>query len=111
MTTQDKTILDLRKAADDKFAQAAARKTLQEKRDQSLLVPYRGGLFKAGPVLISFLSSWQRDDLVIPDAYEQPVRIDRSELLMLLKSSYQTAMNSWAQEYGELAQVRRARDA
>jgi hypothetical protein len=96
--------------AEAKFELATARKTLEERVDQQLLVAYNGGLFRASTDLIAFLSTWPADILYLKDEYNRPVEIYRLVLLAKLSQAYSTVMNDWHAEYHELVKVRKVTD-
>ena len=97
----------LKNAAEAKFEQTVARKTLEERVEQQLLVAYNGGLFKASTELIAFLSTWPVDQLYLKDEYSRPVEVDRVVLLAKLSQAYSAAMNDWHAEYNELVKIRK----
>lgn len=96
----------LKKIANEAFDNAAKKLELKEKIDTQLHVVYNGGLFKATPELITFLHVCSDMEMIIPDVYENPIKINREELKDKLISAYQFAMNSWYTEYQELEQIR-----
>lgn len=83
------------------------KRILCEKIQSDLHFPYNGGLFKATPNLIAFLNCWECDEIVIEDTYQNPIKINRTELLTLCQQQYQTAMNSWHIQYEELKRARK----
>ena len=93
-----------------RIEQQTSKLALAERVEQQLLVTHNGGLFKASPELICFLSIWTEDNLFIQDVYNNPIKANRSELLMECKAAYQAAMNDWYCEYEELKKQRRAGD-
>jgi hypothetical protein len=83
-------------------------KQLSRKRVQTdLLLPYSGGLFKITPELIAFLNSWDSETIYLEDSYENPIKINRVELLSMAKDHYQRVMNRWHQDYEELRRIRK----
>ena len=80
---------------------------LKEKIQTDLHFVYNGGLFKATQELIAFLSAWDDQDLVLEDTYQNPILINRSELLTLAKQHYQMTMNRWHIQHEELKRVRK----
>jgi hypothetical protein len=80
---------------------------LKEKISTDLHFVYNQGLFKSSIELISFLSCWEDDVLVIPDSYETPIKVNRVELLSLAKQHYQKQMNFWLDEYEKLRKIRK----
>ena len=104
---QTEKLIELAKLRID---QQTSKLALAERVEQQLLVTHNGGLFKSSPELICFLTIWSEDTLFVPDVYNNPIRVDRSELLMECKAAYQAAMNAWYCEYEELKKQRRAGD-
>lgn len=100
----------LKAQAEAKFELTVARKTLEERVEQHLLVAYNGGLFRASTELIAFLSTWPVDFLYLKDEYNRPVEIDRVVLLAKLMQAYSAVMNDWHAEYHELVKVRKVAD-
>lgn len=85
-----------------RFDHETARHVLREKYQAKMLFPYNGGMWRAGPELISLLQSIQVYDLVvILDLYETPVKINRKDLLSLALERWQEQMNAWLVEYEE----------
>lgn len=100
----------LKNTAEAKFEQSVARLNLKETTEQNLFVPFNGGLFKATVESIAFLSTWPDDTLYLKDVYDRPIEVDRQELLVKMRQAYQTAMNTWHQEFAILSKTRRASD-
>ena len=99
---------NLKDLADAKFKHALFRKNLRERIEAQLVVAHNGGLFKATPELIAFLWMWHDNDMVIEDAYHNPIRIDKLKLLEQLKEAYQFAMNAWHAEFEKSKKIRNA---
>jgi hypothetical protein len=86
-----------------RFEHAAARRTLKEKYQAKLTFAYAGGMWCAGPELLSTLNCCVMDkDVVILDMYENPVRINTKELWNLTAERWQEQMNAWLIECEEL---------
>ena len=88
-----------------RFNHAAARKTLKEKYQSRMLFAYAGGMWQAGPELLSTLASCP-DDAVILDVYETPIKIDTQELHLLAQQRWQEQMTAWLVEWHELQKQR-----
>lgn len=97
----------LKAQAEAKFELTVARKTLEERTEQQLLVAYNGGLFRASTELIAFLSTWPVDTLYLKDEYCRPVEVDRVVLLAKLSQAYSAVMNDWHTEYSKLIKIRK----
>jgi len=89
-----------------RFDHAAAKKILKEKYEAKMIFPYRGGLFRAGPELLSLLTTCSTDDVVIVDLYETPVMISPHELKLEAFNRWQEQMNAWFVEWTELQKQR-----
>lgn len=90
------------KDAKARFKHNSAKAYLKDKYQSKLLFADQGGLWKATPELISFLSSTTDDVVVILDTYENPIEVDSKQLLDRMTTTYNTAMNLWATEWNEL---------
>lgn len=90
--------------------QQNSKLALVERVEQQLLVTHNGGLFKSSPELITFLVCWAEDVMYIRDTYNNPIKVDRSQLLQDCKQAYQAAMNDWYCEYQNLKKQRRVGD-
>jgi hypothetical protein len=80
---------------------------LREKIQTDLHVPYNSGLFKVTPELIAFLNSWDSDELFLEDTYQNPIKIDRKELLNKCREHYQMVMNTWHCQHEEIRRARK----
>jgi hypothetical protein len=85
-----------------RFEHAAARRTLKEKYQAKLTFGCNGGMFKATPEMITFLSLYGDERIVILDLYETPVEVNAKELCELMKPRWQEQMNAWLVEYEEI---------
>ena len=89
--------------ARSRFDHVAARRVLREKYQAKLTFAHKGGMFKAGPELLTLLHSCPvEDEVVIEDLYGNPIKIDPLELQHLTHSRWQEQMNAWLVEYEEL---------
>lgn len=89
-----------------KFAHNSAKHYLKEKFTSKLLVADQGGLWKADVPTISFLRSNNDVKVVLLDIYDNPVEVNRTELLDKLTSVYESIMNEWYNEWKELENKR-----
>ena len=90
-----------------RFAHNSAKDYLNEKYEAKLLIAEQGGLWKADIQTISFLKSWQvSDEIVLIDTFDNPVKVDRIQLLIKLQDTYQRVMNEWYDEWKELESKR-----
>lgn len=92
-----------------RFAHNSAKDYLKEKYNAKLLVAEQGGLWRADQQTISFLTVMTNDyddRVVIMDTFQNPVLVDRSELLSKLKEVYRSVMADWYNEWKELESKR-----
>jgi hypothetical protein len=101
---------DLIKLSKLRIDQQASKLALAERVEQQLLVTHNGGLFKATTELITFLTIWTDPVLYLRDSYNNPIRVDREQLLMECKAAYCAAMNDWYCEYEQIKSQRRLGD-
>lgn len=87
------------KEAKLKFSHIATKQYLKEKYEAKLIVAEQFGLWKADEKTISFLSSFDTDELILIDTFGNPVKVNRVELLKTLQNVYQTVMQEWYNEY------------
>jgi hypothetical protein len=86
-----------------RFEHVAARRLLKEKYQAKFIFAHAGGMWQAGPDLLSTLKCCVMDkDVVILDLYENPVKINTKELWNLVAERWQEQMNAWLVEYEEL---------
>jgi hypothetical protein len=85
-----------------RFEHASARRTLKEKYQAKLTFGWNGGMFKTTPEMITFLSLYGDERIVILDLYETPVEVNAKELCELMKLRLQEQMNAWLVEHTEL---------
>ena len=83
------------------------KKILKERIDSELLIVYKNGLFQCSIELISFLSIWEQDEIYLEDSYNNPILVNRHELLKLCKQHYQSVMNEWHVQYCKLQSIRK----
>lgn len=94
-----KTLLSEAKA---RFSHNSAKQYLREKYDSRLTVAEQGGLWKADKETITLLSSFDSEKMVLMDTFNNPVEVNRKELLSALKVVYESTMNDWLEEWKEL---------
>ena len=98
----------LKLLADSEFDRGVHKKNLKETAQAQLMVPLAGGLFMADTTLIAFLASWTEDIVYLKDVYENPIKVNRQELLDKLKTAYASAMQTWYDEQERSNRIRRA---
>ena len=82
-----------------RFDHVAARRLLKEKYQAKLTFGWNGGMFKATPEMITFLSLYGDERIVILDLYDTPVEVNAKELCELMKPRWQEQMNAWLAEH------------
>jgi hypothetical protein len=86
-----------------RFEHAAAKRLLKEKYQAKFIFAHAGGMWQAGPELLTTLKCCVMDkDVVILDMYENPVLINTKELWNLAAERWQEQMNAWLVEYKQL---------
>jgi hypothetical protein len=90
-----------------RFDHVAAKRLLKEKYQARMVFGYNGGLFRAGPELLTLLHACPvEDNIVVLDLYENPVKVSPLELQHLAQDRWQEQMNAWLVEYDELSKKR-----
>ena len=84
-----------------RFEHAAARRTLKEKYQAKLTFAHAGGMWQAGPELLTVLKLCS-DESVILDLYENPVKVNAEELYELVAERWQEQLNAWLIEYDQI---------
>jgi len=83
-----------------RFDHAAAKRVLKEKYQGKMIFTYRGGMWQAGPDLHAMIITCGRSgDIVLPDLYENPIRVDAKELLDMSQQRWQEQMTAWLLEF------------
>ena len=103
MSDIDQLVTEIRLATDYQIN----KRILREKIQTDLQVTHNGGLFKVSPELIAFLNSWDSDELFLEDTYQNPIKVNRTELLSLCKQHYQMVMNTWHIQHEEIKRARK----
>ena len=88
-----------------RFAHATARRLLKEKYQGKMVFAFGGGMWRAGPELITLLTR-RTGSIVLLDLYENPVRVDAEQLLHETEQRWQEQMNAWLVEYEALSKNR-----
>ena len=85
-----------------RFEHAAARRTLKEKYQAKLTFAHAGGMWSAGPELLSTLAACTSPDSVVLDLYDIPIKVQTREFRDQVRSHWQEQMNAWLVEFEEL---------
>ena len=102
-TMDTKTLI---KDAKARFSHNSAKAYLKEKYSSKLVIAEQGGLWKADAQTIGFLNSFSDETLVVIDTFDNPVKVDRKELLQSLTKTYTNIMTEWNSEWKELERKR-----
>jgi len=94
-----KTLITEAKA---RFNHNSAKSYLKEKYNNKLLVAEQGGLWRADSNTINLLTLFTTDKVILIDTFDNPVEVDRVELLTRLKDVYTDVMSQWLTEWKEL---------
>jgi hypothetical protein len=85
-----------------RFDHETAKRVLREKYQAKMVFAYNGGMWRAGPELLTLLQAVPVDDpVVLLDLYNNPVRVDSNELQYLVMHRWQEQMNAWLIEFEE----------
>lgn len=83
-----------------RFDHATAKRILKEKYEAKMLFAYNGGMWRAGPELLTLIQAVPvEDDIVLLDLYENPIRVSPLELQHLALDRWQEQMNAWLVEH------------
>lgn len=89
-----------------RFEHSQARRLLKEKYQAKLVFAHAGGMFRATPEMITFLSMYDSQDIVIKDLYETPVKVNAEKLVTEMKARWQEQMSAWLIEHESLSRKR-----
>ena len=103
-------INDLRNQARLSYDRAVAKKNIQERMENRLTVSHNSGMFRVNTDLFVLLDLSEDDEMIILDAYDTPVKVNRAELRTLARQRYAEIMNEWHEEWQALKKVRKAED-
>lgn len=86
-----------------RFDHNQQRRILKEKYEAKMTFAYRGGMWQAGPNLNNMIFTCGRmGEIVLPDLYNNPIKVDSQELMALSQERWNEQMNAWHVEYEEL---------
>ena len=98
-----KTLISEAKA---RFNHNSAKAQLKDKYDGKFIIAEQGGLWKASPELIAFLNALDDNFVILIDNFNNPVQVNRDQLLAVLKDTYSKVMLEWYKEWKEIETVR-----
>jgi hypothetical protein len=84
-----------------RFEHEAARRTLREKYQAKFTFAHAGGMWQAGPELLTTLKCCT-GTVVILDLYENPIQVNAEEFYELVLQRWQEQLNAWLVEYEQL---------
>ena len=82
-----------------RFDHESQKRLLKEKYEAKMLFAHAGGMWRAGPELLTVLSVCRDPEAVLLDLYETPIRITVQELSMLAYQRWQEQLNAWLVEW------------
>jgi hypothetical protein len=88
-----------------RFSHESAKRTLREKYQAKFIFAHAGGMWQAGPELLTALKCCT-GDVVILDLYETPVKVNAEEFYEQVLQRWQEQLNAWLIEYEQLNQNR-----
>lgn len=89
-----------------RFNHNSAKAYLKEKYDTRLVVAEQGGLWKANLETINFLNSSTSEFTILLDSFQNPVEVNRKDLLTKLTDTYDSVMREWYNEWIDLEKKR-----
>ena len=89
-----------------RFEHAAAKRLLRERYQAKMLFAHAGGMWRAGPELLTLLSVCDDTEAVLLDLYETPVKVTVTELRETARQRWQEQMNAWLIEHDTLLRNR-----
>ena len=84
-----------------RFEHEAARRTLREKYQAKFTFAHAGGMWQAGPELLTTLKCCT-GTVVILDLYENPIQVNAEEFYELVLQRWQEQLTAWLTEYEQL---------
>lgn len=89
-----------------RFNHNSAKDYLREKYEAKLLVADQNGLWRADLLTVAALTALPTDEVVLIDTFNNPVKVNRVDLLRKLTETYNAVMEQWNQEWKELESKR-----
>lgn len=89
-----------------RFEHNQARQLLKEKYQAKMIFGWDGGMFRASPEMITFLSLYGDERIVVQDLYETPVEVNARELCDHMRARFQEQMNAWLIEHRVMSENR-----
>jgi hypothetical protein len=82
-----------------RFSHNSNKSYLEEKYLNKLILAEQNGLWKADTHTIAFLNSFDTETIIMVDSFNNPIKVNRQELLDKLKDIYTSVMQSYYEEY------------
>ena len=98
--------LSLITEAKARFNHNSAKAYLKDKYDSKFIVADQAGLWKANLETINFLNSSSDTWVILIDTFNNPVKVNRINLLGKLTDIYKNVMEEWYTEWVELEKKR-----
>lgn len=93
--------------ARSRFDHESARRLLREKYQAKMFFAHAGGMWQAGPELLTLLSAVApTESVVLEDLYQNPVLVNTAELTALARERWQEQMNAWHLEFESIRLTR-----
>lgn len=97
---------ELIKASKARFNHNFQKQLLKQKYQSKLVFANQNGLWCATPDFLSKLQSFNTEYVILEDDYNNPVKVNRVELLNTATTLYHTVMEQWYNEYQTLKDKR-----
>jgi len=98
--------LSLITEAKARFNHNSAKAYLKDKYDSKFIVADQAGLWRANLETINFLNSSSDTWVILIDTFNNPVKVNRINLLEKLADIYKNVMEEWYTEWAELEKKR-----
>lgn len=82
-----------------RFDHQTAKRLLKEKYEARMIFANAGGMWRAGPELLTVLAACPDESAVLLDLYENPIKVDVRELELAAQQRWQEQMNAWLVEW------------
>ena len=89
-----------------RFNHNSAKSYLKDKYDSKFIVADQSGLWRANLETINFLNSSTDNYIILIDTFNNPVKVNRIDLLHKLSATYANVMETWYNEWIELEKKR-----
>jgi hypothetical protein len=89
-----------------RFSHNSAKAYLKDKYDSKFIIADQNGLWRANLEIINFLNSSTDEWVILVDNFDNPVKVNRVDLLYKLQDTYKATMEEWHNEWTELEKKR-----